>query len=57
MNIKRREVDGSINPDEPSSPQIFITTAAQRTVFMYSKLIEITINAVLRPKEYFSWGR
>ena len=23
---------------------------------MYSKLIEITKNAVLRPKEYFSWG-
>ena len=56
MNIKRREVDGSINPDEPSSPQIFITTAAERTVFMYQKLIEITVNAVLRPKEYFSFG-
>ena len=56
MNIKRREVDGTLNPDEPSAAQIFITTAAERTVFMYSKLIEITINAVLRPKEYFSWG-
>lgn len=56
MNIKRREVDGTINPDEPSSPQIFITTAAERTVFMYQKLIEITVNAVLRPKEYFSFG-
>ena len=56
MNIKRREVDGSLNPDEPASAQIFITTAAERTVFMYQKLIEITINAVLRPKEYFSWG-
>ena len=56
MNIKRREVDGSLNPNEPSASQIFITTAAERTVFMYQKLIEITINAVLRPKEYFSWG-
>ena len=56
MNIKRREVDGTINPQEPSSPQIFITTATERTVFMYSKLIECTINAVLRPDEYFSWG-
>ena len=56
MNIARREVDGSLNPDEPSSAQIFITTAAERTVFMYSKLIEITVNAVLRPNEYFSWG-
>lgn len=56
MNLKRREVDGTLNPEEPSSAQIFITTAAERTVFMYSKLIECTINAVLRPDEYFSWG-
>lgn len=56
MNLKRREVDGTLNPEEPSSAQIFITTAAERTVFMYSKLIECTVNAVLRPSEYFSWG-
>lgn len=56
MNIKRREVDGTLNPDEPSSAQIFITTSAAKTVFMYSKLIECTVNAVLRPREYFSWG-
>ena len=56
MNVKRREVDGTINPEEPSSPQTFITTARERTVYMYSKLIEITVNAVLRPQEYFSWG-
>lgn len=49
MNIKRKEVDGTTNPDEPSAAQTFITTAAERTVFMYSKLIEIAINAVLRP--------
>ena len=56
MNIPRVEVDGTVNPDEPAAAQIFITTAAERTVFMYQKLIEITVNAVLRPKEYFSWG-
>ena len=56
MNVKRRQVDGTINPDQPSSPQTFITTARERTVYMYSRLIEITVNAVLRPKEYFSWG-
>lgn len=56
MNIKRREVDGTLNPDEPSAAQIFITTAAERTVFMYSKLIECAVNAVLRPNEYFVWG-
>lgn len=56
MNIKRKEVDGTINPEEPSAAQTFITTAAERTVFMYQKLVECTINAVLRPNEYFSWG-
>ena len=56
MNVKRREVDGSLNPDEPSSPQTFITTAAEKTVFMYSKLIECAINAVLRPNDAFVWG-
>lgn len=56
MNIARKEVDGTINPEEPTASQIFITTAAERTVFMYSKLIECTINAVLRPNEYFVWG-
>ena len=56
MNIARKEVDGTLNPEEPAASQTFITTAAERTVFMYQKLIEITVNAVLRPKEYFSWG-
>ena len=56
MNIKRREIDGTINVDEPSSPQTYITTAAERTVFMYSKLIECAVNMVLRPDEYFVWG-
>ena len=56
LNVKRREVDGSLNLEEPSSPQTFITTAADRTVYMYQRLIEIAVNAVLRPKEYFCWG-
>ena len=56
MNIARKEVDGTINPEEPTASQIFITTAAPRTVFMYSKLIECAVNAVLRPSEYFVWG-
>ena len=56
LNVPRREVDGSLNPEEPVSTQTFITTARERTVFMYSKLIEITANAVLNPHDYFSWG-
>ena len=56
LNVKRREVDGTLNLEEPSSPQTFITTAADRTVYMYQRLIEIAVNAVLRPKEFFCWG-
>lgn len=56
MNVARREVDGSLNPEEPSSPQTFITTAREKTVFMYGKLIECAVDAVLRPKDSFVWG-
>ena len=56
LNVPRREVDGSLNPEEPVSSQTFITTARERTVFMYGKLIECTVNAVLNPRDYFSWG-
>lgn len=56
MNVKRREVDGYLNPEEPSSPQTFITTAASKTVYMYRKVIECAIDAVLRPDEAFCWG-
>ena len=56
LNVQRREVDGTLNVDEPSSPQTFITTASDRTAYMYQRLIEIAVNAVLRPKEFFCWG-
>ena len=56
LNVARREVDGSFNEEEPVSSQNFITTARERTVFMYSKLIECAVNAVLRPQDYFVWG-
>ena len=56
MNVPRREVDGSLNPEEPVASQTFITTAAEKTCFMYGKLIELATNAVLHPEEYFVWG-
>lgn len=56
LNVARREIDGSFNEEEPISSQTFITTARERTVFMYQKLIECTVNAVLLPNEYFVWG-
>lgn len=56
LNVARREVDGSLNPEEPVSSQTFITTAREKTVFMYGKLIECAVNAVLHPDSYFVWG-
>lgn len=56
MNVPRREVDGSLNPEEPVSTQTFITTAREKTVFMYGKLIECAIHAILQPNDYFVWG-
>lgn len=56
MNVPRREVDGSLNPEEPVSTQTFITTAREKTVFMYGKLIECAVHAVLEPDSYFVWG-
>lgn len=56
LNVPRREVDGSLNPEEPVSTQTFITTAREKTVFMYGKLIECAVNAVLNPQDYFVWG-
>lgn len=56
MNVPRREVDGSLNPEEPISSQTFITTAREKTVFMYGKLIECAVQAVLQPDSYFVWG-
>lgn len=56
MNVPRREVDGTLNPDEPVSTQTFITTAREKTVFMYGKLIECAVHAVLEPESYFVWG-
>ena len=56
LNVPRREVDGTLNPEEPVSSQTFITTAREKTVFMYSKLIECAVNAVLHPDSYFVWG-
>ena len=56
LNVPRREVDGTLNPEEPVSSQTFITTARERTVFMYGKLIECAVNMVLNPESYFVWG-
>ena len=56
MNVARREIDGTLNPDEPISTQTFITTAREKAVFMYGKLIECAVNEIINPSSYFVWG-
>lgn len=56
LNVPRRCADGFLNPEEPLSPITYITTAAEKTCWMYQRLIEMVINSVLRPQEYFIWG-
>ena len=56
LNEPRRKSDGLINPNEPQSQQIYITTAGYQGTFSYDKLIEILCRAVLEPTKYFVLG-
>lgn len=56
MNVPRRDCTGYLNPDEPNPTQQFITTAAEKSCFMYGRLIELTIASILQPTEAFIWG-
>lgn len=56
LNVPRRDITGYLNPDEPNPQQQFITTAAERTCFMYGKLVELAVDAIVRPDDYFVWG-
>lgn len=56
MTIDRREPDGTINETAPNGQSIYITTAAEKTCFMYSKLLEIVVNSILRPEDNFVIG-
>ena len=48
--------NGLINPNEPQSQQIYITTAGYQGTFAYDKLIETVCRAVLEPEKYFVLG-
>ncbi len=56
LNEPRRNAQGLINPYEPQSQQIFITTAGYQGTFAYDKNIEILCRAVLEPDKYFVLG-
>lgn len=56
LNEPRKMYNGLINPNEPQSQQIYITTAGYQGTFSYDKLLEITCRAVLEPDKYFVLG-
>ena len=53
LNRPRAMSNGLINPYEPQSQQIYITTAGFQGTFAYQKLIEILCRSVLEPERYF----
>ncbi len=53
LNRPRATSNGLINPYEPQSQQIYITTAGFQGTFAYQKLIEILCRSVLEPEKYF----
>ena len=56
LNEPRKMANGLINPHEPQSQQIYITTAGYQGTFAYNKLIEILCRSVLDPDKYFVLG-
>ena len=53
LNEPRKMYNGLINPYEPQSQQIYITTAGYQGTFAYQKLTEILCRSVLEPEKYF----
>jgi len=56
LNISRRMYDGSLNPNEPHHQTTWIGSAGYVGSFAHDKCIETTMNAILYPHNYFSWG-
>lgn len=56
LNRPRTMANGLINPNEPQSQQIYITTAGYQGTFAYQKLLEILCMSILEPDKYFVLG-
>lgn len=56
LNEPRKMANGLINPFEPQSQQIFVTTAGFQGTFAYDKLIEVLCRSVIEPEKYFVLG-
>lgn len=52
LNEPRKMANGLINPFEPQSQQIYITTAGYQGTFAYEKLTEILCRSVMDPEHY-----
>lgn len=52
LNEPRKMINGLINPYEPQSQQIYITTAGYQGTFAYEKLIEVLCRSVMDPEHY-----
>ena len=53
LNRPRAMINGLINPYEPQSQQIYITTSGYQGTFAYDKLIETLCRSVFEPDKYF----
>ena len=56
LNEPRKMANGLINPFEPQSQQIYITTAGYQGTFSHDKLIEVLCRSVIEPEKYFVLG-
>jgi hypothetical protein len=56
LNISRRMMDGTLNHKEPHQQTTWIGSAGYVGSFAHDKCIETTINAILEPNNFFSWG-
>lgn len=57
MNISRRCMDGSVNPDETlNKSQVFVTTAGYKNSFPYDKLITLLVRMVIEPEKAMVMG-
>lgn len=53
LNKVRTMANGLINPHEPQSQKIFITSAGYQGTFAYDKLVETLCYSFLYPDKYF----
>lgn len=56
LNRPRAMSNGLINPYEPQSQQIYVTTSGFQQTFAHQKLVEVLCRAAIEPDKYFVIG-